>query len=290
MYTDKDRKRYCTSEALVDNMLGLGNYSESIKSGPGDTSEGMPLKLYKYRKAGDNENDLRYLRQLLVLDTAYISNFNDFNDPFEGKFTITPADESVFYKKALSELRANKKPMSRYERRKEAHRFAKERNVDPDLYKRRDALIENYLGVLCLSMNPGSLLMWSHYASEHKGILLEYDTLKEPFFHLGDHVRYDKEFPRILLPSTDPNLPFFQKSIEWQYEEEFRIVTRVTRCGVQLQSACLAGLIFGARCSPDFEKKVRIILEERKALGKPIPTLKRARLSNSQYAINVESC
>lgn len=289
LHSDGDRKIYCTSETLWDNMQGFGNYSTLIATVPEIIRTGMPLQLYKYRKAGDDEISLKYLRQLIVLDTAYISNFKDFNDPFEGMFKITLANKTDYRKKVLSDLR-NNTVSSRKQRREEARLQTRNRKVGPEMHERVDSMLEKNLGVLCMSTNPRSVLMWSHYASEHRGLLLEYDTLKEPFFHLGDHVKYSTVFPSICLPSKDENIPFLRKSIEWQYEEEFRIVTRVTRCGVELQSACLTGVILGARCSSEFEKNVRKLLDERKAAGKPSPILKRAKISKSQYSINIETC
>jgi hypothetical protein len=288
LHSDRDRPNYCTSETLTDNIVGLGAYAEVIENGFGEVGTDMPPLLYKYRGANIDEKSLRHLRQLIVLDTAYISNFKDFNDPFEGRFKLKLANAADVYESTVSQLRKDT-ALSRTDRRKEARRLTKAKVIGKEIAQQVDSYIENNIGILCLSINPSSVLMWSHYASEHRGILLEYDTSKEPFFHLGDHVAYEEEFPEITIPASNPKLPFLQKSIEWKYEEEFRIITRVTRCGVQLKSDCLTGIIFGARCSPTLEKKVKDMLVERQSVGKPLPSLKRARLSQSEYIIKIDN-
>ncbi|MBT2912543.1 DUF2971 domain-containing protein [Vibrio anguillarum] len=47
----------------------------------------------------------------------------------------------------------------------------------------RDVLcaVNDLIGILCLSRNPNSLLMWSHYADEYKGVVVEFDEAHEFF-------------------------------------------------------------------------------------------------------------
>jgi hypothetical protein len=90
-------------------------------------------------------------------------------------------------------------------------------------------------GVLCLSERPDNLLMWSHYADQHRGLLLGFDG-RHPFFeqrqspddefHHVRRVRYAVERPRttalgLLGPHT-----LLTKSEEWQYEQEWRMLVR----------------------------------------------------------------
>jgi hypothetical protein len=98
--------------------------------------------------------------------------------------------------------------------------------------------------VLCLSAVRDNILMWSHYADEHKGAVLEF----QPKIELGTEMRgariveYSKEVPvavtleQFLLYITGqgakprPQDPFvksvYTKSSDWSYENEWRILSK----------------------------------------------------------------
>ncbi|HBM9353322.1 TPA: DUF2971 domain-containing protein [Citrobacter freundii] len=104
--------------------------------------------------------------------------------------------------------------------------------------------INNELACLCLSKDPLSVLMWSHYADSHSGYVVGIDTeiagfensnecvitasegdisyyndRKKESLHVDENSINDKEtIIKILL----------NKSIHWKYEEETRIIKRVS--------------------------------------------------------------
>lgn len=92
-------------------------------------------------------------------------------------------------------------------------------------------------GILCLSEIPDSLLMWSHYASEHRGIVIEIDA--NYFFHRQLHrdagkfiihrARYrdsrieDQPIGLYEYLFRTPHDAMATKSTHWNYEHEWRI-------------------------------------------------------------------
>lgn len=108
---------------------------------------------------------------------------------------------------------------------------------------------EDYMnshGVISLTETYDSLLMWSHYAKDHKGIVVEFDIDTEaPFslFHrskppknsgaIFSNVRYRKK-RAFLDPITIKNTQlvgqhyFLTKSDEWIYEKEHRYIVPFT--------------------------------------------------------------
>lgn len=73
--------------------------------------------------------------------------------------------------------------------------------------------------VFCLSENPASVPMWSHYAGLDQGVVLAFNKTK-PFFkkHIPYKVRY-----RIIRPTIkDKFKSMITKSKEWSYEREWR--------------------------------------------------------------------
>ncbi len=89
--------------------------------------------------------------------------------------------------------------------------------------------------ILCCSHRHDSILMWSHYADKHRGIVIEFDPdefLKETC--LSKHalqVMYRSNPPTIPALFGDDftgfeqamNLMLSTKALEWSYEEEVRI-------------------------------------------------------------------
>lgn len=91
------------------------------------------------------------------------------------------------------------------------------------------------LGVISLTETRDNLLMWSHYADQHQGMVIEYD-LHHPFFTDLDgkterlaRVLYRKQRSRDLYSdSSNSGLVdlygiLFEKSDEWIYEKEHRV-------------------------------------------------------------------
>jgi len=85
------------------------------------------------------------------------------------------------------------------------------------------------IGISCFSEAKDSILMWAHYAADHSGVCIGFDTTKH-FFQTAWQVRYQDDLPIIYRPSDDPDTmlskSLLTKSIHWNYEQEWRIVRR----------------------------------------------------------------
>lgn len=90
------------------------------------------------------------------------------------------------------------------------------------------------IGVLCLSKKRDSLLMWSHYANQYAGAIVEFDG-HHPFLKGQVEVEYLTERPRKLLSEYMDTAPIrvadlCAKSQQWEYEEEVRIIRSLDDC------------------------------------------------------------
>jgi Protein of unknown function (DUF2971) len=149
-----------------------------------------PRKLYKYYPF--NTRTLR----LITHSHLYYASPRTFNDPLDCKPTIDVDVETYdlqkLYVKLLGETHsidnANEKLQRlRYFSEDTSDDFGNETDVDPDenfkylLTNEVMILVNEELGaygVLSLSNTWRSSLMWSHYADEHRGICIRYDTVK----------------------------------------------------------------------------------------------------------------
>lgn len=102
--------------------------------------------------------------------------------------------------------------------------------------------LRNTMGVSCLSESEKSLLMWAHYANNHRGICVEYDLLQinsvlkftaVPVIYSQERACFNFFNPENIENDT---LGLFiqsltSKSLEWSYEKEWRIIRENVACG-----------------------------------------------------------
>lgn len=88
--------------------------------------------------------------------------------------------------------------------------------------------------IFCLSERNDSILMWSHYAANHAGVVLKFLALEEvdsPIL-VAEPVRYSREMPRLnydILMDSERGIGEIRrtltlsKSEDWAYEKEWRV-------------------------------------------------------------------
>lgn len=65
--------------------------------------------------------------------------------------------------------------------------------------------------------------MWSHYASGHTGICLEFDVWMEDLCS-AIKVKYRKKYPEFRIDNHNDISIFYIKSSDWIYEDEYRLI------------------------------------------------------------------
>lgn len=162
-------------------------------------------------------------------------------------------------------------------------------------------LVSETHGILSLSDRCDSLLMWAHYASNHRGLAIEFRASHE-WLAGAQRVAYSDRRPFVspLAPKTAaedrPAGPgyFFQKSVDWAYEREWRLVRKldeadrvltIENAAVHLFSvpvSAVTGVIIGARMPVERRTKLAALLLARPQLR--VRALQ-ARLSPRKFAL-----
>jgi Protein of unknown function (DUF2971) len=96
---------------------------------------------------------------------------------------------------------------------------------------------DSRFGILCLSEVADSLLMWAHYAGNHRGFVIQFDETHPFFAHdefegqsLGlTKVEYSSERPVLSFSSINSPHLYYRKSPEWCYEREWRLIKPLSR-------------------------------------------------------------
>lgn len=227
----------------------------------------VPRFLYKYRAF--NTHTLR----LLSRGEAYYADPSTFNDPLDCR-PVLRLDIDVH---ALEKLALRMSTMIRGEQQASAmigeHRYLSKQGGD--YRKDEDAIYIYAMGlrqeitamlysemrrnrVLSLAGRWNCPLMWSHYADEHRGICIRYDTaenqcerlLRVRYAATGD-IKASQLFEWKISDSKVAadavmNTFFYTKSSEWKYEMEWRDLSASTE--TTDAPFRMSGVYFGLRC------------------------------------------
>ena len=190
-----------------------------------------PQKLYKYF------SDSKYSLDSITQQKIWYSSPNYFNDVFDCDILI---DEKTYLDLLLKTYKALNIPSDN----------VAWKNAPQDAKKSAEDLRKGFekhkatLGVACFTESDDSLLMWAHYASDHRGVCLEYDMgdiNKRKSFHPMP-VIYSNERLFTEINTLNPQdvraetlrvifLSLTSKSLEWAYEREWRIAKDKKACG-----------------------------------------------------------
>jgi len=197
-------------------------------------------------------------KDILKKKELFFPTASGLNDPLDSSISITHGyeeakkhleitDKTPYQQKCFLLFMLNSKKFT-------TDRSGEEKNLN--------SAIQEYIsatGILSLSKNPVEPLMWSHYADGHKGICIGFDSEKigiETAFTSGDieyinaprykevflelveefgeivrpwdnHKHSDKEADAFYTKQLGKLMQsnWFVKSLKWEYEEEFRIIS-----------------------------------------------------------------
>jgi len=152
--------------------------------------------------------------------------------------------------------------------------------------------VRDAAGVCCFAGDAKSTLMWSHYASDHRGLCLQFERVRdmETLLHALP-VKYVPDLP-VLNWFVDFHESIgemmFAKHPCWKYEQESRIMS-FNQAGRYLPfaSQALRRLIFGCRAEPDLVSAVEGWLEERATAGHPPVDVYAASMHPRKYRLVV---
>lgn len=201
------------------------------------------MNLYKYREL--NEFTLQSLKE----NYFWAPSKETLNDPCECYYSIEAYDTFTNFASLISP------------------------HVDKDNLNNQFHSVQNMIkgsGIFSLSKFPTIAPMWASYAGEHTGICIEYDLEdligKNKGFYQYFNVAYSDVPPDIGLQDFDGETALQKiigtKSLNWKYEQEFRII-----CDNQgknyHRSDAIRGIIFGLKTSDKSKNELMKLLSNR---------------------------
>lgn len=129
----------------------------------------------------------------------------------------------------------------------------------------------NRLRIACFSHQASNLMLWSHYASGHKGVCLHFlPSLDIKTFGTLHDVDYKEKFepvniiPGELLDDTSLEHLIYTKSKVWEMEQELRLFDFNDKDKYYFKTESLKSIIFGFESPNSLKKEVLDICKQTK--------------------------
>jgi hypothetical protein len=170
-----------------------------------------------------------FLADILGRHRIYCSNPNDFNDPwdckpyFDANLLDDPAKRALVAEFFISQRKGGAE-LESMDRRLRTDPTTLKLFVD-QFSKHYLTVIPSKWAVYCLTPDPCSTLMWSHYSRNHRGVCLEFGVDHSKFAYAVG-VQYQEEYPPFSLhdPESYRSTMLLTKSDDWAYEQEYRLI------------------------------------------------------------------
>jgi hypothetical protein len=215
------------------------------------------------------------LRDMLVRSDFWLSSAVDFNDPFDVSSAVLIDGDVQERRRRFTELVNENEPSLTWKQKKErVAKLMQQPHYDLVSHFQTSMVnLRNTMGICSFASSARSILMWSHYASNHRGVCLVFDPMRDYRVFMHAHpVTYSDIYRvtswlRIRESIVDV---LTTKYTQWEYEKERRILLE-GQAGKHLnyRPAALRGIVTGRRAPPYVLDTVAKLLEERRAADLP---------------------
>ncbi len=191
--------------------------------------------LYKYVPIN------KYSLRILSDNAVWCSKPGNFNDPFDSQYNVATIEKGLtpdHFLRLFQEVYGMSKAKQRAAL---SHLFLPDGTIRKTIKKRISQRVAELaqcadMGVYCLTEDPGSILMWSHYAAEHTGMCVGFERSEDNALG-NDGICLPVTYSRNYL-TVDTMRIFLKKDFSpvedmmrtkfhhWEYEKEWRLFSQ----------------------------------------------------------------
>ncbi|MCG3727509.1 DUF2971 domain-containing protein [Vibrio cincinnatiensis] len=295
--TKKLKRRVKFLNKKIENMIRSKGNESSNKV---NHEESDPEAYYKYM----NQSTLRLL---LKNKTIKFTNPLKFNDPMDSTVPDIVLDANRLNEKLISMVKEKypnyffkyQHKLRLYLNRKKIKWVKEFGLISEELLNGWSGFI-NKFRILSLTIEPDNLIMWSHYADQHRGVVVKFK--KNPSFgcpkkvnYKNGHQSFNNQFNFLLVNALElqdkgvlndkhsdilsnvileiMQKYFFMKMSEWSYENEYRIVysesnAKVRKINsnldvVEVNENDIESIIIGSSVSPLRASRLTKLIKQR---------------------------
>lgn len=248
---------------------------------------------YRYRHF-DDEKSIQSLEGIILNNELHLSSPLSFNDPYDCRphFVTQGTDREIrayFKERARDSYPNATKGDINALTTKLLRNFNSSQAFETDFETKYYNELVPTAGMICLTKVPDNILMWSHYASSHSGICLQFEANVDvkSIFLFAFEVIYTTDFP-VINYFTCPKEEILDKGLltkakDWEYEKEYRIIQDVNVGKILFPAESLTGIIFGLKTTTAHKELVLDWISRRNKKTK----LYQAKMKQRQYGIDV---
>ena len=222
--------------------------------------------------------------------TIYFASYEQLNDPFEYSYEWS-VNARLTYKikfwESQNELYRASLDGLNFVAKRTALEHWEEAMAPPRGHKFIGA--HNY-GIFCACSKLENLVLWSHYADNHRGVCFVFESKNDPVLAKAIPVRYSKTIGKYYLyKGYDQRDLLTRKFADWKYESEHRCFNKP---GVYtFKKKALKAVIFGLNTWMDSKNRKRAEkLSEVCRTNFPNTKIGRAIRIDGTYRFSVEEC
>lgn len=254
-------------EETAYNVLSFNEKDYKLFPRTDNSNSCFPPILYKYR-----DWDKECHKELIFNSELYFPSPLNFNDPFDCQFTFK--FEDLNHEEVLNFYYQGLKKQNPHWTEEKLHVESQQRSI-PLLSKDEDYIqflsanylktFQNSVGVASFSVYGDNILLWSHYANNHKGICVGFDSgvLFNAIKGTIGQVKYVNEYPQLEPPNVIKDKSddiifshffkiFITKYRLWEYEGEYRIFkTDTANTSLKLPKQAFKQIIIGCEFPKD---------------------------------------
>ena len=251
--------------------------------------ENQPSYLYKYHPFTNQD----HTKDIVCKSQLHLNSADKLNDPFELRWKTTISknlDDRIRKYMELSEQHPDQFPADPYQKNIEILAKA----LDTDLANKTADLLNNLRqnkhGITSFGDSPYNILMWAHYANNHKGCVFEFEVADDvEVFASTISIKYSDNYPVVEWTSTENNplkSAIFTKYSQWSYENERRIL-RVNQADSDLpfKQEALSKIFLGCRFSKENRKMLDFMINKRQEKGWRIPEIIYTEIDKESYKL-----
>lgn len=264
----------------------------------------QPQILYNY--CSKNRIDILRNREIRLIQPGVL------NDPFEMRPYISKiaslenyGTEIINTVPGFKEKYPSIDDFFRHVKNNPDDKWLKVQSLDSEIAKIVRTKMAKYLnettGILCLTEDPLSLLMWAHYGSSHTGFVIGFNTSDDFFKRTNGwdglkRVQYSKTLPNETLADVTNKQILLTKSCDWCYEREWRLLRHLEGASNVLNDkndkiylfkvppSCIDSVLLG--CKSKLFKQIKNILATIKDYAHV--KLYKAKQSEKLFALSME--
>lgn len=190
------------------------------------------MHLYKYKTL----NNFKYFEDIIANNRLYLPKLKELNDPLEGICNMNFGFAGCSYYFGT-----------------------------PVVHPHYQSALDSFR-VLALTDNPNSIVMWAHYGDQFKGVCIQFK--QRGALAAAKQVNYSNNLIDPLdslkyIPMTElAQVTLMQKSKEWEYEREYRVLVNDDRQYFQLDKGDIEAVYIGFNTSTENIELVRSVCEQ----------------------------